>query len=82
MNFGISLAENGWLPDSVTRFGIRRQLADRLKMERGKNSSVEDWANLLRASPIAIEQTAANEQHYEVPASFYEKVLGPHLKYS
>lgn len=25
---------------------------------------------------------AANEQHYEVPARFFEAVLGPYLKYS
>jgi cyclopropane-fatty-acyl-phospholipid synthase len=36
----------------------------------------------LRTSPVAIETAAANEQHYEVPAAFYEQVLGPHLKYS
>ena len=36
----------------------------------------------LRASDIAIETAAANAQHYEVPAAFFERVLGPHLKYS
>ena len=33
-------------------------------------------------SPIAIEADSANEQHYEVPAEFYQRVLGPRLKYS
>ena len=33
-------------------------------------------------SPVAIETAAANEQHYEVPTEFYQRVLGPHLKYS
>ncbi|MBN2241866.1 MAG: class I SAM-dependent methyltransferase [Acidobacteria bacterium] len=36
----------------------------------------------LRRSPITIETEAANEQHYEVPARFFDLVLGPRLKYS
>jgi cyclopropane-fatty-acyl-phospholipid synthase len=36
----------------------------------------------LRASPIALHTGAANQQHYEVPAEFFQKVLGPRLKYS
>ncbi len=58
----------------------------RLRQER---RSVEDeqarhqaLVEKLRASEIAIETAAANEQHYEVPPAFFEAVLGPHLKYS
>jgi cyclopropane-fatty-acyl-phospholipid synthase len=36
----------------------------------------------LRESPIAIETAAANQQHYEVPAEFFQIILGPALKYS
>jgi len=36
----------------------------------------------LRQSPLAVRTGAANEQHYEVPAEFFRRVLGPHLKYS
>jgi cyclopropane-fatty-acyl-phospholipid synthase len=36
----------------------------------------------LRAGPIAVQPEAANEQHYELPAAFFERVLGRHLKYS
>ena len=38
-------------------------------------------AELCRA-PVAIETDAANAQHYEVPAEFFVRALGPHLKYS
>src|SRR5207302_8214709 len=31
---------------------------------------------------IAIDTDAANAQHYEVPARFYQLCLGKHLKYS
>ncbi len=36
----------------------------------------------LKKMPVAIQQGAANEQHYEVPTSFFEKALGSRLKYS
>jgi cyclopropane-fatty-acyl-phospholipid synthase len=82
----ISLAESGWLPDSLIRFGIRRLCTDRLKTERKLlESGLNHHQQLiqdLRDSPIAIETEAANTQHYEVPAAFYQHVLGQHLKYS
>jgi cyclopropane-fatty-acyl-phospholipid synthase len=37
---------------------------------------------MLRDSPIAVHTVDANEQHYEVPTSFFQLVLGRHLKYS
>jgi cyclopropane-fatty-acyl-phospholipid synthase len=40
------------------------------------------FVETLRASPVAIETRAANEQHYELPCEFFELVLGRHLKYS
>ena len=36
----------------------------------------------LLGSPLAVNVAQANEQHYEVPARFFELVLGTHLKYS
>ncbi|MGA2097483.1 MAG: cyclopropane-fatty-acyl-phospholipid synthase family protein [Candidatus Acidiferrum sp.] len=36
----------------------------------------------LKASPIAIDTSAANAQHYEVPSRFFELCLGRRLKYS
>ena len=36
----------------------------------------------METSPIALNVQAANEQHYELPPEFFEKVLGSHLKYS
>lgn len=83
----LSAAEAGLLPDAALRLGIRRLLARRL--EREDRGSVEAnrraQRTLLEAmaeSPVAVNPRVANEQHYEVPAAFFEKVLGPHLKYS
>ena len=82
MNIGISLAERGLLPDGIVRMGIRKLLDDRLRTEAKRRPNLSEWISTCQDSPIAIEQAAANEQHYEVPAAFYQKVLGKHLKYS
>jgi cyclopropane-fatty-acyl-phospholipid synthase len=74
------LVESGRVPDGVIRFGIRRLLAARLRAERGR--SPETFVDELRASPVAVATREANEQHYEVPARFYQLVLGQRLKYS
>ena len=62
-------------------------MAERLAAEsrdRGEGEFEEFRRRLagLRESPVAIETARANEQHYEVPAAFFQRVLGPHLKYS
>ena len=36
----------------------------------------------MSSSKIALVPELANEQHYEVPPLFFERVLGKHLKYS
>jgi cyclopropane-fatty-acyl-phospholipid synthase len=82
MSIGIALAERGILPDPLTRAGIRSLLRDRLAERARDPARGQRFVDSLRAAPLAIEQRAANEQHYEVPPPFYELVLGPHLKYS
>lgn len=78
----IQMAESGYLPDPLVRFGIRRLLGKRLKVESARRQNQRELLEMLQSGPVAVEQDAANEQHYEVDARFYEKVLGPHLKYS
>jgi cyclopropane-fatty-acyl-phospholipid synthase len=81
------LVERGYLPDGLIRLQIRRLLAQRLRDEsRGgveqQSESSRRFINQLRSSPIAISTASANEQHYEVPARFFELTLGRRLKYS
>jgi len=83
----IKLAEKRWVPDSLIRAGIRQLLRKRLADEGADDPHWRDirYRNLLkelRTSPIAIETDSANRQHYEVPAEFFQYVLGEHLKYS
>jgi cyclopropane-fatty-acyl-phospholipid synthase len=83
----IDLAEKGLVPDWLIRRGIRNLLAKRLREERADDPEAQSeryqaLMDELAESAIAIETDAANEQHYEVPAAFYQLVLGHRLKYS
>lgn len=83
----IQWAEKGWVPDRLIRYGIRRLCEERLRGElalvrQSDKDFKEQRIEGLRNSAIAVETDAANEQHYEVPAAFYQQVLGKHLKYS
>mmetsp|Transcript_15692 Transcript_15692/g.27897 ORF Transcript_15692/g.27897 Transcript_15692/m.27897 type:complete len:377 (-) Transcript_15692:122-1252(-) len=76
------------VPDTVLRFGMRKLLASTLtmvelggdveKQQEYLTAFVED----LKSRNIAEQTKAANEQHYEVPAAFFQEMLGPYLKYS
>jgi cyclopropane-fatty-acyl-phospholipid synthase len=83
----IEAIERGLVPDQLIRQGVRRVLAERLRdLERGTAEANRDAQRAFLAkaatSPIALVPQRANAQHYEVPASFFEAVLGKHLKYS
>jgi len=83
----IALAELGYLPDRIIRAGIRRLNVTRLEEIRASDiesaaAQLDDFVARMRTSPIALVPEIANEQHYEVPAAFFERVLGPRRKYS
>ncbi len=82
----ISWAERGRVPDVLIRFGIRRLLRRRLS-DRGRDVEEdmerrEALLEAMRGAPVALSTDVANEQHYEVPAGYFEQCLGRHLKYS
>src|SRR5664279_5308872 len=79
--------ERDLLPDWLIRAGIRRLLKQRLREEDAGDVEKQCTRLLafvaqLEASPVAIATDAANQQHYEVPARFFELALGKHMKYS
>jgi cyclopropane-fatty-acyl-phospholipid synthase len=83
----INLAERGWIPDALIRLGIRRLLGRRLQQEQAgdaeaRESLKKERIQIFSSGDVAVDQDAANDQHYEVPAAFYKEVLGPRLKYS
>ena len=85
--FAIDWMERGWLPDAAVRSGIRR-LCDERRREIGAGDCEQRLARLqafideMDRGPIAPVPEKANEQHYELPAEFFTRVLGHRLKYS
>lgn len=81
------LLAKGIIPDALIRIGIRHRLAgtlapfEILNCEQ-RQALLMSHVHELKASPIAIATEEANEQHYELPTRFFERVLGKHLKYS
>jgi cyclopropane-fatty-acyl-phospholipid synthase len=87
VSWAIGLAERRILPDSVVRAGMRQVLKQRLRSERARDDEqarrgLDAFVEEMRAAPIAVATAAANQQHYELPAEFFETILGPELKYS
>jgi cyclopropane-fatty-acyl-phospholipid synthase len=82
-----ALLERDLLPDAVIRAGIRRIIAARLREQAPPDAATSEarlrqFAAERSEGPIAIDPSAANAQHYEVPSEFYRLALGRHLKYS
>jgi cyclopropane-fatty-acyl-phospholipid synthase len=83
----IDWSEQGYMPDAVIRSGIRGLLRERLTELRFRTCAahaayVNAFTAAMRTAPIAPVPHKANEQHYELPAEFFELVLGPRRKYS
>ncbi len=83
----IRWVEQGKVPDAVTRSGIRTLLRQRLATLPIEDCEAamrhkRDFIAMMDASPIAELPHRANEQHYELPAAFFDVVLGPYRKYS
>lgn len=81
------LLDGGYLPSALIRLGIRRQLRQRIasiastSLEQQTATKMR-YIEALRARPIAIETSTANEQHYEVGTGVLQACLGPRMKYS
>ena len=83
----IDFAERGLMPDFFIRAGIRGLCRKRLEQCKTYDCEanaqlVEDYIRSVDQAPLAVLTDKANEQHYEVPAAFYHRVLGQNLKYS
>src|SRR5580658_6863670 len=71
------------VPDVLTRLGIGYLVARARRRLRDEPVDAEaGFAVDMRSHPIAKNTEDANAQHYEVPAEFFELVLGPRRKYS
>ena len=78
----ITAFEGAPLPDGVRRAAVRMLVEGaRRNLATGAEGDAA-FAAEMAARPIAEHTEAANDQHYELPAAFFQRVLGPHLKYS
>jgi cyclopropane-fatty-acyl-phospholipid synthase len=79
----IGTAERVPLPDLVIRAAVQR-LCSRTatRLASGNAESDACFADEMATHAIAEHTEEANTQHYEVPAAFFAKVLGPNRKYS
>ena len=83
----INLIELGWVNDRLTRAGIRYLCRQRLNQVSNRDAEtrqqkLQQFIAEAASAPIAPLAEKANEQHYEIPAAFYDLVLGPQKKYS
>jgi cyclopropane-fatty-acyl-phospholipid synthase len=83
----IELVERGLLPDVLVRWGVRMLLRQRLQELplgdcEATSDEVRHFVAMMDAAEVAPEARKANVQHYEVPAPFFEHILGPRRKYS
>ena len=81
------LLEQDKIPDILLRKQIRKFVRQRLTDENRGNVEAQqlhllELIDFLKSSPIAVNTSDANEQHYEVPTAFYKYCLGKNLKYS
>jgi cyclopropane-fatty-acyl-phospholipid synthase len=77
----------GLVPDTAIRAGIRRLLAKRLAEINAADAEtamadLNRFVSEMDTSVIAPLPDMANTQHYEVPAKFFDLVLGQRRKYS
>ena len=79
----IGTAERVPLPDLVIRAAVQR-LCSRTatRLARGNAESDAFFADEMAARAIAKHTDAASAHHYEVPAAFFARSLGPNRKYS
>lgn len=86
-SLALTLAEKGFLPDTLLRKGIRKLCESRLKDIQSDDCEIAQseqiqFLSQMQTSDIAPLPEKANAQHYEIPAEFYQYCLGRHRKYS
>jgi cyclopropane-fatty-acyl-phospholipid synthase len=86
-NYLLTCAEKGLIPDFFIRMGIRHLCKQRLldisamDCEMASELKAKFFA-YMRLAEIAPLPEKANSQHYELPAEFFNIVLGKQRKYS
>src|SRR5580692_2440591 len=78
-----SFGESVPLPDRVTRAAIGLMVGQtQRRLAKSPADADRNFADAMAPYPIAVNTADANAQHYEIPADFFDLVLGPQRKYS
>lgn len=78
----IGIIERVAFPDWITRSGVGF-LVERTRRRLASQPAVDaPFAQMMASHPIATHTADANIQHYELPAAFFDLILGPNRKYS
>ena len=81
--YAINAFERAPAPDRLTRMGIDLLVGSaRKRLAGGPPDADRRFAWEMAQRPIAEATDEANAQHYELPAAFFTRVLGPRRKYS
>ncbi|GBG24147.1 Pavine N-methyltransferase [Hondaea fermentalgiana] len=84
----LPMIEKGYMPDRVVRLGMRKLLASTINTvtfhgdQEQQADYIDAFVQDLKTRGIAEQTDASAEQHYEVPADFFIKKMGPQMKYS
>ena len=79
----INRLQDAPFPDFVARPAIAALVANaRRQLATTPTDAEARFAEVMAQRPVAEHVAAANTQHYELPPRFFERVLGPRLKYS
>jgi cyclopropane-fatty-acyl-phospholipid synthase len=71
------------LPDLVTQAAIKLLVGRTQRLvSRAPGDADQRFAKAMASYPVALNVADANSQHYEIPAEFFNLVLGPQRKYS
>lgn len=74
--------EGAPVPDLLRRAAVDFLVANARRRLNADPAAAAAFAREMESRPIAEHTAAANTQHYELPADFFQAVLGPQLKYS
>ena len=79
----IPVVERNRIPDNFARLAISLLVGHtRRTLSVQEKDSTNIFAHAMSEMPIATNVTQANAQHYELPPTFFELILGPRCKYS
>lgn len=80
------LISKSLIPEFLIRIAVRIHLkyrnAKKPKDVEVLQEYINDFVYKMKSSPLAIETSKANIQHYEVPTEFFQQILGKYMKYS